>query len=252
MFKSAVKPLLCLILILALAAPCGALAAEDEAPAADEAAPPVADEAPQDAAPAEPDGRLEALQAALDEANARAEALQAELDAAKGEIGRLETQRDLLLDEIRAFAIDLAVARGEDAEPTFESDAMRLTLVMPTYTRLIPYNGALHIVSADQKAQGLLSVIVDGEGRAYTRGGLDHNQVFAALIADWFPAGDTPETTPTESPEGLRLTRAVDGTTRDEVWLIAGETQLYCLEALGEGASIDALFDQIAEGLTTR
>ena len=218
--------LLCLVVSMLLALTSLAALAEGDAPPAGETASP-------------------------DEANARIEALEAELAAAKDEITRLEAQRDMLLDEIRAFAIDLAVARGEDAEPSFDSADMRLSLVMPTYTRLIPYNGALHIVSADQKAQGLLSVIADSEGQSYTRGTYDHNQIFMALIDSWFGEGETPELTPTEAPEGLRLTRSDDGTQRDEVWLIAGETHLYCLEVLGEKAAIDKLFEDIAEGLTT-
>ena len=238
---------LCLTLILCLtAAPLSALA-ETDAGAAPETEASVQETDPE---PADPDADA---QAALSEALERVSALELELAAANDEIARLQEQRDLLLDEVRQFAVDLAVARGEEATPTFDSDEMGLTLQMPTYTRLIPFNGMLHIVSADGLSQAQLSLITNADNQPYTRAEFDQNQIFEALIASWFAQGEPPQTDESELLHGphLVLSASEDGQT-DEVWLFAGETYLYCLEALGESGSVDMLITQIAEGLTTR
>ncbi|MBR0463047.1 MAG: hypothetical protein IJJ23_01500 [Clostridia bacterium] len=195
---------------------------------------------------------MSALEVDLSAANDRIAELEADLEEARDEITRLRQQRDLLLDEVRQFATDLAVARGEEAAPTFESEDLGLKLVMPTYTRLFPYNGALHIVSADGQAQGQLSLVTNAAGEAYLKDEIDPNQVYQALMRNWFDEEDIPETAPTEAPSGLRFTvPGGEDEVLDAVWLFTGERYIYCLEVLGGADSIEALFGQIAEGLTT-
>ena len=195
---------------------------------------------------------MSALEVDLAAANDRISDLEADLDEARDEITRLRQQRDLLLDEVRQFATDLAVARGEEAEPTFESDEMRLRLVMPTYARMFPFNGTLHVVSPDGGAQGQLSLVTNAGGEPFLKDEIDSNQVYLALMENWFGEGDIPQTTSTDAPPGLRFTVSGGGDdTLDAVWLFTGETYIYCLEVLGGAESVETLFSLIAEGLTT-
>ena len=137
-----------------------------------------------------------------------------------------------------------------DNYPKFESEDLALRLTMPAHTRLIAFNGLLHIIDADEAAQVELSVWADENDEPYAPGDIDMDQLWNTALDSLFEGAEHPATESTTDPVGRRVTLEPDENGEETiVWLFEGQSRLYLMEAIGEKEAVEALVEQIMKGI---
>ena len=205
---------------------------------------------------AEAEKDRDANAAEADQLRQDAETLAQSADDEKAELlsqlAEAQTERDALADQVKSLAGDLNKYLTAENSPKFESDDLALRLTMPAHTRLIAFNGLLHIVDADETAQVELSVWADENDEPYAPDDIDINQLWGITLDRLLEGGEArPETTETTEPAGRRIAIADEESERI-VWLFAGESRLYLMEAVGEPEAVENLIEQILNGAEFR